>query len=991
MKNVFIITLIVLCFWKTSLAQEVVIIDAFVLEKNTNKPLPYVNIGFLAKSVGTVSDENGKFQLEYSEDNIGELEVLQFSSLGYKTLQIKASNLFSKLATTNKIFLEPQNFSLDKVIITPEEREKKQVGGLDFNGYTIGYWKDGIALGGEIATKIRINKKNSKLLDLKLRVLENRSDSVKLRVNVYDSQKKLPNKNLLNTNIFHIVKKGKRIDTIDLRPYNIKVDDDIIVSIELVEVYGNDIGFVIAGTDSGTTYTRYISQDNWKVIKDAKMAFKLNTSFPKRKAEIVKRIAPKKITILWDTSASMMYNRDAYKEIDFLKAYFNKLKNVSVKVVRFSNEIDDSKVFDINNGNVELLINYLKNSYYEGATNISSLELNDLGIADAILLFSDGFSTLANNNDELESPVFCFSSSKNANHNKLQSISLKTEGYYINLFNTSITSALKILEFDVEDRAIYTLDNEGKNGNVYGKVFTDTTLIEGVSINVKGSFNEVLTNKEGAYSISANYGDVLLVNYFGVEQKEVQVSNKKNINIELEFEGEMLDEVNIETIKEKRDSLSQIARNANRNDGYSSYFLKGDDISPSDIYLADVLRKTPGVNVSGPSLNPKIWIRDRRITPAIFVDGIETLNILSISPQNIASILVLKSFAATNRFGSIAAGGAIMIVTKTAINRSSNKLENRYLSTDNDYDSSKLLAKTNATYSKYINELNSASSFKEALDIYKKQKHSLDQPSISFYFDASEYFERWDSKTAFKILTSIADIAYNNAKALKTLAYKLEALNKYEEAKYIYKRILKLNPKKAQSYRDLALIYQNTGEFNEAMLLYKQMLFGVIEGVDFSGLKDVLVNELRHLVLLHKSEVVYRDLPSDILSINFKQDMRLVFEWNNPLAEFEIQFVNPNNKYFTWELSEFSKKERLLDGLKNGYHVEEFFIDDAENGKWVINIKNLKKEETLTPCYLKYTVFKNFAKPNESKTVRVIKLFEQHKEATLDEFMYSSN
>ena len=96
----------------------------------------------------------------------------------------------------------------------------------------------------------------------------------------------------------------------------------------------------------------------------------------------------------------------------------------------------------------------------------------------------------------------------------------------------------------------------------------------------------------------------------------------------------------------------------------------------------------------------------------------------------------------------------------------------------------------------------------------------------------------------------------------------------------------------------------------------------------------------------------------------------IVFDWNDPNAEFELQFVNPNKKYFKWAHTKFESMDRMMDEIKNGYHTEEFIIDDAEPGEWLFNIEGLAKEDALNPTYLKYTVYKNYGLPEETKEIK---------------------
>ena len=98
-------------------------------------------------------------------------------------------------------------------------------------------------------------------------------------------------------------------------------------------------------------------------------------------------------------------------------------------------------------------------------------------------------------------------------------------------------------------------------------------------------------------------------------------------------------------------------------------------ISPAATTLLDVIvGRFPGIKVLGynvDNMDPKILIRGGSLSInnqayAIYdVDGsIQTDFPSYIDPQNVKSISILKSLAATNRYGGIARGGAIVIKLK---------------------------------------------------------------------------------------------------------------------------------------------------------------------------------------------------------------------------------------------------------------------------------------------------------------------------------------
>ena len=103
----------------------------------------------------------------------------------------------------------------------------------------------------------------------------------------------------------------------------------------------------------------------------------------------------------------------------------------------------------------------------------------------------------------------------------------------------------------------------------------------------------------------------------------------------------------------------------------------GFGISPGATSLADVIvGKFPGVKVEGANMvnsNPRFVIRGGTMSmnnPAyaiFYIDGqVYTEYPDFIDPQNIRSIVILKSMISANRYGSRGRGGAIVIKMKSS-------------------------------------------------------------------------------------------------------------------------------------------------------------------------------------------------------------------------------------------------------------------------------------------------------------------------------------
>ena len=211
-----------------------------------------------------------------------------------------------------------------------------------------------------------------------------------------------------------------------------------------------------------------------------------------------------------------------------------------------------------------------------------------------------------------------------------------------------------------------------------------------------------------------------------------------------------------------------------------------------------------------------------------------------------------------------------------------------------------------------------------------------------------------------------------NAVILKAAAYLLEENGYQEEVVELYKQIMKLRPNYAQSFRDLADASSKIGDKQKAIeYLGRYIRFVSLDtlSVPAQGIDSLIFTEYDNL--LAKSGVARYD--KRISSVEDRGGVRLLFEWTHGDSEFELQFVNPENRYFTWQHSLKETPDRIKDEKVKGYSSEQFFIDETMPGKWQVNMK-YSGNKSFDPTYLRITVCYNYGTAFEKKETFIHKL-----------------
>ena len=215
---------------------------------------------------------------------------------------------------------------------------------------------------------------------------------------------------------------------------------------------------------------------------------------------------------------------------------------------------------------------------------------------------------------------------------------------------------------------------------------SDGSALPGVNILVKGTNIGTVSDVDGNYRITApDDATTLVFSSVGYETEEIAIEGRSVINMELAPDIQALSEVVVTALGIKKETKSL---------GFATAKVEPEQVTVnrSTNFIQSLQGKVAGVNISGMATgaggSSTIRIRGQSAfaganQPLIVVDGVPISNdrqyggtqgannsdagdgLLSINPDIIESMTVLKGGAAAALYGSRAKDGVIMITTKT--------------------------------------------------------------------------------------------------------------------------------------------------------------------------------------------------------------------------------------------------------------------------------------------------------------------------------------
>jgi hypothetical protein len=232
----FIVFILPCAAYSQTSAGENITVKGKIIEQESSKPLSYVSIGIPDKPFGTLTDTLGNFTLQITRDNLS--DSLQISLIGYFSKKIAVKELVEEKEITVRLSIKI--IELAEVVVT-NGKTHTDILGRQASGKFVQvsiHNKKSVdqTIGSEMGMRYKNSHANAVLKDFNFNISGNNFNYIKYRINVYSVKDNMPDTLLYNKQIFMTVDNFRKgWINVDMEPYNIKVPQNFIVTIQWVD------------------------------------------------------------------------------------------------------------------------------------------------------------------------------------------------------------------------------------------------------------------------------------------------------------------------------------------------------------------------------------------------------------------------------------------------------------------------------------------------------------------------------------------------------------------------------------------------------------------------------------------------------------------------------------------------------------------------------------------------------------------------------------
>jgi hypothetical protein len=308
----------------------------------------------------------------------------------------------------------------------------------------------------------------------------------------------------------------------------------------------------------------------------------------------------------------------------------------------------------------------------------------------------------------------------------------------------------------------------------------------------------------------------------------------------------------------------------------------------------------------------------------------------------------------------------LLITTKNATYRKgNNKPENSALVKNNVYD---INAQVSNEDSPIVGELRNQLNIEKAYEKYLSLRN-FNEDEDAFYLEAFSFFMEKDKNKAARIISNLWERNPNDESYIRITQLAIRYLGMETTANVLNNELNQINPLALQPFFTEAKLKLAQGETQEALDMLITLENGGAYGtINVTPIQKSIDRELKNIILRKSVDLNITKVKEQYFK-NTQMNVRLLVEWSNPKSEFQIQFVNPQNRFFNWEHTSAADTKRIQEEVELGYRMEEFELYDDLKGDWTINASFMGNidSENPQPLVLLCTVYTDFGYPSQKE------------------------
>ncbi|MBQ9242970.1 MAG: DUF2135 domain-containing protein [Proteobacteria bacterium] len=260
--------------------------------------------------------------------------------------------------------------------------------------------------------------------------------------------------------------------------------------------------------------------------------------------------------------------------------------------------------------------------------------------------------------------------------------------------------------------------------------------------------------------------------------------------------------------------------------------------------------------------------------------------------------------------------------------------------------------------------------------------------SPAFYLDCAGLFLKENKRElALRILSNLAELKLDNVSLLRVYAWRLREAGEFDHAIVVLRKVLKLRPDEAVSWRDLALTLtmrakktKRAEDVQEALECYHKAAFTYHARNDAMWTALVAVEEFNALLAWSKRQKLSGKVNAPKIDPAFEHlldtDLRIVMMWDTDNTDIDLHVVEPSGEEIYYDHQNSRHRGLISHDVTTGYGPEEYLIKHAPKGQYLATTKYFASHEQklVGPATVTAFVYTNWGRANEDCKITSVRL-----------------